>query len=298
MTRVSLDHVVVLAPRLSRAEASFRGMGFQVTGGGTHVGGATGNRLVGLADGSYLELLTFFPTGDGAASGAEPADGPWQPGEPSAVPPAGLSPMAARFWHRARSLGPIFDLALRVDDLEGVIRGLRARDIAVDDAVEGRRTRDDGVELAWTMAFPRVGAFPFLIQDLTPREHRVPQGSATEHPNRVTGVAEVRIPISPDEAAQLAGWSSAMGLPLNLPSDHPGCWDVRVGDVRLAFQSAESGNRGLGPRYGVWLSQGDGRNPFNLLPTSTGDGSGSTPQGQSVSTASLDWELRAESSAG
>ncbi|MEX2528493.1 MAG: VOC family protein [Gemmatimonadota bacterium] len=287
MSQVSLDHVVLLAPRLPRTEESFRKMGFQVTGGGTHAGGATRNRLVGLSDGSYLELLTFSPTGDGPGlfPGSQPISDEAGPGEATEAPPPGLSPMATRFWQRARRHGPIFDLALRVPDLEGAIEGLRGRDIAVDEAGEGRRTRDDGVELAWTMAFPRAGAFPFLIQDLTPRQHRVPHGAETEHPNGVSGVAEVRIPIAPEEAARLPAWGQVLGLPLSDRLGHQG-WEVMVGEVKLTFLPMEEGNRGDGSRYGIVLRRDDGGDTLSLV--------GAPAQDRPASTGSLEWELQAD----
>jgi len=58
----------------------------------------------------------------------------------------------------------------------------------VREAAEGGRTRPDGVSLRWRAAFLRA-PLPFLIEDLTPRDLRVPGGDATRHANGVTGVA-------------------------------------------------------------------------------------------------------------
>jgi hypothetical protein len=47
---------------------------------------------------------------------------------------------------------------------------------------------------------------PFLIEDLTPRESRVPGGPAAEHPNGATGVTrlEISVPDVPGATTSLA----------------------------------------------------------------------------------------------
>jgi len=54
-----IDHIIVVA-ELEAAVASYRGLGFAVVPGGRHPIG-THNALIGLADGSYIELIAFFP---------------------------------------------------------------------------------------------------------------------------------------------------------------------------------------------------------------------------------------------
>jgi catechol 2,3-dioxygenase-like lactoylglutathione lyase family enzyme len=51
-----IDHVVVLVRDLEGASGDYRRLGFRVVPGGRHATG-THNALVGLADGTYLELL-------------------------------------------------------------------------------------------------------------------------------------------------------------------------------------------------------------------------------------------------
>ena len=55
---------------------------------------------------------------------------------------------------------------------------------------EGGRVRPDGVELKWRTAVLKP-PLPFVIEDLTPRELRVPGGAATEHANGASGIAAV-----------------------------------------------------------------------------------------------------------
>ena len=57
---------------------------------------------------------------------------------------------------------------------------------------EGGRTRPDGVELRWRTAVLK-SPLPFVIEDLTARDLRVPGGAAAEHANGATGIASVAI---------------------------------------------------------------------------------------------------------
>jgi hypothetical protein len=67
---------------------------------------------------------------------------------------------------------------------------LRAAGFAVSDPRAGGRIRPDGQELRWrTATLDGDFALPFLIEDVTPRELRVPGGPAAEHPLGVRGIA-------------------------------------------------------------------------------------------------------------
>ena len=57
---------------------------------------------------------------------------------------------------------------------------------------EGGRIRPDGVELRWRTAVLKA-PLPFVIEDLTPRELRVPAGAAVDHANGARGIASVVI---------------------------------------------------------------------------------------------------------
>src|SRR5207244_2292539 len=54
----------------------------------------------------------------------------------------------------------------------------------------GGRTRPDGIRLDWRTAILSA-PLPFIIQDLTSRELRVPQGAAAQHANGAGGIAKV-----------------------------------------------------------------------------------------------------------
>jgi hypothetical protein len=55
------------------------------------------------------------------------------------------------------------------------------------------RERKGAPALAWELVLPAEPGIPFLIEDRTPREQRVPGGAATAHPNGATGVAVVNV---------------------------------------------------------------------------------------------------------
>ena len=157
-----LDHVVLVVPDLVAAAAEHRARGFTVTPGGEHAGGLTHNALVGFQDGSYLELIAFH---DLAAAHGKHS---W-------------SPVAERG-------GGWADFALLSDDLRDdavALSGLLARP-----PEDGGRTRPDGVALAWRVARLHK-PLPFLIEDLTARDLRVPGGDAATHANGTKGVARI-----------------------------------------------------------------------------------------------------------
>ena len=55
---------------------------------------------------------------------------------------------------------------------------------------DGGRTRPDGVKITWRTA-RLAPPLPFLIQDVTDRELRVPGGAAAAHANGAAGIVRV-----------------------------------------------------------------------------------------------------------
>jgi catechol 2,3-dioxygenase-like lactoylglutathione lyase family enzyme len=159
-----IDHVVIAVRDLARASADYARLGFTVTPGGEHTGGATHNALVSFADGSYLELIAFR--------------------EPD-------RPQEHKWWGRfAKGEGTV-DFALLTDDVQAEATRLQAAGIATDDPQDGGRLRPDGQRIAWrNLSLAAPGSpLPFVIEDVTERALRVPPGAATEHANGATGVA-------------------------------------------------------------------------------------------------------------
>jgi hypothetical protein len=157
-----LDHVVRVVLDLEAAVAEHGQRGFTVTPGGEHAGGLTHNALVGFQDGSYLELIAFH---DLAAAHGKHS---W-------------APVAERG-------GGWADFALLSNDLRQDVTALA--DLLARPPEDGGRQRPDGLGIAWRVA--RLHRpLPFLIEDLTARQLRVPDGDAAKHPNKTSRVAAI-----------------------------------------------------------------------------------------------------------
>ena len=54
-----IDHIVIAVPSLEQAISTYRGLGFSVVEGGRHPYGSY-NALIGFADDSYIEVISFY----------------------------------------------------------------------------------------------------------------------------------------------------------------------------------------------------------------------------------------------
>jgi hypothetical protein len=156
-----LDHVVLVVRDLASAIADHRRRGFTVTPGGEHADGATHNALIPFADGSYIELVAFRDLGRS---------------------------LTHRWWKVAADGGGFADFALLSDDLATDSAALA--DLVKSPPKEDGRIRPDGVAIKWRTAVLKP-PLPFVIEDLTARELRVPGGAAAEHANGAKGIASV-----------------------------------------------------------------------------------------------------------
>jgi len=154
-----LDHIIIAVGDLDQAIAEYQALGFNAFYGGKHASGTTQNALVCFADGSYLELLA--PTGE---------------------PRTDMN--AADFSGLLQQGKGLAGYALLSDDFDADSAALRAKGIDVGEVKIGSRLRPDKVELRWQTALIDGGMSPFLIQDITPRNLRVPDDEAvTRHHN-------------------------------------------------------------------------------------------------------------------
>lgn len=252
----SIDHIVILVRDLARASADYEAAGFTVTPGGEHTGGATHNALISFEDGAYFELIAFR--------------------EPE-------RPQGHRWWPRVARGEGFVDYALLSDGLAGDADGVRERGLPLLDPADGGRLRPDGQRIAWrSMMLGRgIGhpALPFAIEDVTPRELRVPGGAATRHRLPVARVAGVTL-VAADLAAgadALARLLGAAGQPAR-PSVAGAGGAVRFGLGEQWLELVQPGGaadalarfldaRGEGP-YEVVLSGAGGAEPGSgdLLP--------------------------------
>lgn len=161
-----LDHVVQvyrdLDAELARDDSPWRG--FNVIRGGVHADGVTHNALVVGSNGVYIELIGF-------RDHERAKDHRW--------------------WRFAAAGGDGHaDFAVLSDDLDADVAALG--DLVVRLPETGGRVRPDGVRLEWRTAL-LAPPLPFLIQDITPRELRVPGGDARVHANGFVGVVGLTV---------------------------------------------------------------------------------------------------------
>jgi hypothetical protein len=98
---------------------------------------------------------------------------------------------------------------MQTDDLDGDTRKFRQAGVAINDPVPWSRTRPDGYELKWVLSLAQGehrGVAPFLIQDVTPREERIPQ--IFHHTNGVMGIGSLTIAVG--ELSNVEKWYSAV----------------------------------------------------------------------------------------
>lgn len=167
-----VDHIVIISDNLDAAIHNATEAGFTVIPGGTHGDGRTHNALIPFADSAYIELIA--PTSGTSISG----DHRWFP--------------------RLREGGGMVDYCLLGDDLAAEIERIGQRGISYPEPAPMQRKRPDGEVLEWTLSTPpgKVGetGWPFLIEDITPRELRVPDAPGeTHHANGAVGIAGVTI---------------------------------------------------------------------------------------------------------
>src|SRR5215213_9417949 len=159
-----IDHIVIAVRDLAAAADDYARLGFTVTPGGEHTGGATHNALMSFDDGAYFELIAFR--------------------EPD-------RPQDHKWWARfAKGEGTV-DFALLSESVDFEGDRLKQAEIEIDGPHDGGRLRPDGQRIAWrNLGLAAAGTpLPFMIEDVTARDLRVPAGPATEHDLGVTGVA-------------------------------------------------------------------------------------------------------------
>lgn len=206
---VGLDHVVVVVPDLAGAVALYEALGFVVAPGGRHSTG-THNALIGLADGTYIELVAFE------------------------------TPNPAHRWWPALALGGgLVDVCLRSDAITEDCVRLERAGVPMGAPRAMSRRRPDGVVVSWTLGIPSPpfgGVVPFLIQDITPVGDRCPPPG--DHGNGVMGIRSVRW-----ETGALSGWSARFAALAEAAAGAPGTggspFRVAAGPAMLELGEAE-----------------------------------------------------------
>jgi hypothetical protein len=225
---------VILVRDLELASADYERLGFTVTPGGEHADGLTRNALVPFQDGTYLELVSFLDPED-------PTDNVWG-------------------WREYYPREGLIDYCAASDDLDADVKRLASLGLGVEGPDDGGRRLPDGTSIRWRSARIRQEGriFPFLIEDLTPRELRVPGGPETRHPNGAFGVSHLEISAPDKESAA----NSLAALANTAPP-------VRLGSCTLRpVEARDEDAQGPGPSV-VELDIGDPGGLRELDPTVT-----------------------------
>jgi len=189
------DHAVILVTDLDRAAADYGHLGFTVTPGGVHAGGATRNALIGFEDGSYLELLSFTRRLISRALPLLNSLGL------ARLLGSGKDLFEERLRQRAVHGEGLIDYAILPDSLEAHLVRLRREGVRVEGPLEGGRSSGDGRGVTWRMALPGPTELPFFCSDLADSALRVPTGAARDHPNGAVGVAGVVVAVESVETS-------------------------------------------------------------------------------------------------
>lgn len=195
-----IDHIVIGVRDLAQASADYAAAGFIVTPGGEHTGGRrTHNALIAFADTTYLELIAYRDPD------TPRDDDPW--------------------WQLLARGEGFLGFALRMDDATAEASVLHSRGVSVRGPVTGGRERPDGQRVAWRSleveGMDGSGPLPFLIEDLTPRRLRIPDGAATEHPLGVARLLALALVVEDlvAPAAAFAALLGSAGAPLAAPME-------------------------------------------------------------------------------
>jgi hypothetical protein len=170
----AIDHATLAGRDRASLERLASALGFDPVYGGAHANDETEMSLVVFPDGSYLELLAAR--------------------DEAAEPPR---------WgrHLRRDASPCA-WALPAADIDATARDVAANGVEIEGPTDGGRRRPDGTEVRWRFAFLGPGdpgnVLPFLIDDETPREYRVPTDDVTD---AVGGLARVLVYVEDVESA-------------------------------------------------------------------------------------------------
>lgn len=179
-----LDHVIISVQDLEASIAHYKQLGFNAFYGGKHGDGLTHNGLVVFADGSYLELIAL-------------------------VDPSKRD--AASFKQLIREEEGYTGFALLSSAIEADMQAMQQQGIQTNAVRSGSRERGDGAQLRWRMAKLGQLMSPFIIQDDTPRNLRVPDDAqTTTHDNGASAITNVTI-LAEDFGKLVTRYSALLG---------------------------------------------------------------------------------------
>ncbi len=218
------DHIVIFVSNLDSAVTDFTDLGFKVTRGGSH--GLTENALIIFANQTYIELLALKPF--------------WH---------SPLMHMANRLgllqWQSERQgsiycrlvrwvngdIGPV-DWCVSVPDLDSTLSQWREakQDVLISENFS--RERIDGGIVRWRLGGTKDHDVPFLLEDITPSDHRVPLAETTDHPNGADALKAVQFKVPDKDSAN----KSLTSLLLPALAKEEKQRELTLGQVNISFE--------------------------------------------------------------
>jgi catechol 2,3-dioxygenase-like lactoylglutathione lyase family enzyme len=182
---VTFDHVVITVKNLDQAITDFSKLGFHVTRGGAH--GRTEMAMVLFADGTYLELITLRSNALRQFLRMTAKVGLLDR----------LLDRKSDIYRRLSSwfgqpFGPV-DICVRVPQLDSILTHWTDTGLPCLETAQFERTRPDGQTARWRLGSSVDARLPFLIQDLTAPDVRVPISDVQGHGNGALGLGCVRV---------------------------------------------------------------------------------------------------------
>jgi hypothetical protein len=190
MNSLTLDHAILVVSDLQVATRQFTQLGFSVIAGGVHEGGLTHNALIPFPDGTYLQLLSTTRRSTLKTLGL------LRRLRLLGIYTSNETAIDRRLIEDIASGVGLNDYALLSADLEREITNIKQRKVKFSDPIPGGRLRPDGKETTWRTAVPLSLDLPFLIEDITPREVRVPAVENDYHPNSLVGIKGVTVVVT------------------------------------------------------------------------------------------------------
>ncbi len=226
-----VDHVVILVDDLAAAVEGYRKLGFTVVPGGRHEAWGTHNALIGLADGSYLELIAFDDRP------ADPAQRGRKEARFDALRTDGRSPVECRVMGWGSPAEGLVDFALLPPAIEKDLARAVEHGLVIDGPLPGARKRTDGQDVRWQLGIPSTYDVPFLCGDVTDRSLRVPAGKAAEHANGVSGIDRITVAVGDLDASAMRYRALLGDLPVEVDFRWPETRAVafRIGTVTVAL---------------------------------------------------------------
>jgi hypothetical protein len=187
MNSLSLDHIILVVSDLQVATSQFTQLGFSVQAGGVHSGGLTHNALIPFPDGTYLELLAT------RRSSMLKSLQLMRKLRLLRLYASNETAISRRLIGDLASGVGMNDFVLLSLDLLQDLTNIKERGLEFTNPIPGGRTRPDGKEITWRTAVPDTVDLPFLIDDLTSREIRIPPVETDYHSNGILGINGITV---------------------------------------------------------------------------------------------------------